>query len=99
MIAMMLDMKGDSKELSKAYHTANDKLQEMQKKSGLFEGLVFHTAGPTATGFRIVDVWRSREQFEKFAQAMMPIAMTSGMSSDVRPEIWEIENSMNIPAG
>jgi hypothetical protein len=93
MIAMMLDMKGNTDELRKAYQATNDELQ----LQNLFEGLVFHTAGPTPGGFRILDVWRSREAFEKFAQLMVPIAQKQGLAADVRPEIWEIENSMNIP--
>jgi hypothetical protein len=94
MIAMMLDLKGDTDQLRKAYHASNDELQ----KQGRFEGLVFHTAGPTPTGWRVVDVWRSREQFEKFAQRMVPIAQKNGMTGDARPEIWEVENSLNVPS-
>jgi len=90
---MMLDMKGDTDALRKAYHASNDELQ----LQGHFEGLVFHTAGPTPTGFRVLDVWRSREEFEKFAQRMVPIAQKQGLAADVRPEIWEIESSMNVP--
>jgi hypothetical protein len=94
MIAMMLDLKGDTDQLRKAYRASNDELQ----KQGHFEGLVFHTAGPTATGFRIVDVWRSRELFEKFAQRMIPIAQKNGMGGDARPEIWDVESTMNVPS-
>ena len=93
MIAMMLDIKGNTDEIRKAYHATNDALQ----KGVDFDGLVFHTAGPTPGGFRILDVWRSREQFEKFAQHMVSIAQKNGMSG-VMPEIWEIENSMKIPS-
>ena len=93
MIAMMLDMKGNTDGLRKAYLATNDELQVQEH----FEGLIFHTAGPTPGGFRVLDVWQSREAFEKFAQRMVPIAQKQGLAADVRPEIWEIENSMKIP--
>jgi hypothetical protein len=94
MIAMMLDMKGNTDELRKAYRATNDELQVQEH----FEGLIFHTAGPTPNGFRVLDVWQSREAFEKFAQRMVPIAQKQGLAADVRPDIWEIENSMKIPS-
>jgi hypothetical protein len=30
------------------------------------DGLIVHTAGPTATGVRFIDVWESKEAWEKF---------------------------------
>jgi hypothetical protein len=30
------------------------------------DGLLVHSAGPTESGFRIVDVWASRDAFESF---------------------------------
>ena len=33
-----------------------------------FGGALFHWAAVTGDGFRVVDVWETREQFERFAQ-------------------------------
>lgn len=30
------------------------------------DGLIVHVAGPTEAGVRIIDVWESREQFDRF---------------------------------
>jgi hypothetical protein len=30
------------------------------------EGLIVHVAGPTDSGFRIIDVWESQEAWERF---------------------------------
>jgi hypothetical protein len=30
-------------------------------------GILFHAAGPTASGWRVVDVWESEDAFEAFA--------------------------------
>jgi hypothetical protein len=94
-IAMMIDLKGDTETLRKAYKAINDELQRQEQ----FDGLIVHTAGPTATGWRIVDVWRSNEDFDLFAQRMVPLAQKSGMTIEARPEVWELENSMNLPTG
>ena len=34
-------------------------------------GLVAHVAGPVAGGFRIVDVWESRDAAERFHRALL----------------------------
>jgi hypothetical protein len=47
----------------------------MAKVSGPV-GLIVHTAGFTGDGFRIFEVWESREQCEKFMQeVVMPTVM------------------------
>jgi hypothetical protein len=35
------------------------------------EGQLSHTAGPTADGFRIIDVWDSPEAFERFEREVL----------------------------
>src|SRR4051812_24453242 len=43
-------------------------------------GAIHHTAGATADGWRVVDVWESLEQFERFAdQQIKPLAADVGM--------------------
>jgi hypothetical protein len=43
-------------------------------------GAIHHTAGPTDDGWRIVDVWESREQFERFAgERIGPLTADAGM--------------------
>lgn len=33
---------------------------------GVPDGLIVHVAGPTDSGFRIIDVWESQEAWERF---------------------------------
>lgn len=73
-----------------AIHTAI-----MQKASDP-AGLIIHTAGFTGEGFRIFEVWESREQCEKFmAEVVMPTVMqvTQG-NPDAPPETtaYELHN-------
>jgi hypothetical protein len=43
------------------------------------EGLVFHTAGQGADGFRVVDVWESEEAFRAFGESLGPIMQEIGV--------------------
>jgi hypothetical protein len=35
-------------------------------------GLLLHVAGPTDEGFRVIDIWESREDFERFSSGNPP---------------------------
>jgi hypothetical protein len=44
-------------------------------------GLVAHVAGPTGDGFRIIDVWESREAWETFRdEVLQPAVQRSGVA-------------------
>jgi hypothetical protein len=48
-------------------------------------GALFHWSAATSDGFRVVDVWDTREHFEQFAQEQIaPVAEQAGMAD---PEI------------
>ena len=43
-------------------------------------GAIHHTAGATEDGWRVVDVWESLEQFERFSEEKIrPLAIDAGM--------------------
>ena len=43
-------------------------------------GLIFHVAGPTENGWQVVDVWESREDFDRFfAEKLGPAIRLSGV--------------------
>jgi hypothetical protein len=51
-------------------------------------GLVAHVSGPTAVGWRIIDVWESEEDYHRFvAERLNPAlqAATSGHTPPSRP--------------
>ena len=50
------------------------------------EGIVFHTAGQGANGFRVVDVWESEEAFGRFGETLGPIMEEIGV--DDPPEVY-----------
>jgi hypothetical protein len=61
------------------------------------EGLVIHTAGEGPKGFRVVDVWESRELLDRFINDMlMPAIEETGVDfGDAQPEVIEVINTMS----
>jgi len=78
---------------------SNDAYDRVIEKMGLADGTPpngaqFHVAGEADGGFRVVDVWDSAEQFQKFAEEQIaPLTQEEGFPP---PEvsIWEIHNTM-----
>jgi hypothetical protein len=50
-------------------------------------GLLSHTAGQGPNGFRVVDVWDSRESLESFGAILLPMLREIGVEGE--PEIYE----------
>jgi hypothetical protein len=61
-------------------------------------GLIIHTAGFTGDGFRIFEVWESREQCEKFmAEVVLPTVMEVTQENPATPPattIYELHNML-----
>ena len=58
------------------------------------EGLIVHTAGKTADGFYVYDIWESKKHFQRFADKQLgPAAreLSGGKGGDLEPEFNEIE--------
>ena len=51
------------------------------------EGLLMHVAGQSPQGFRVVDVWQSREACDRFGEVLAPILQEVGI--DAQPEAYE----------
>src|SRR5919109_455395 len=65
--------------------TNYDAIHERLMQSGPIEGFLLHTAGFTGRGFRIFEVWETREQYDRFVEGrLMPIVRELA-SSDSRP--------------
>lgn len=50
------------------------------------DGLLFHTAGQSESGFRVVDVWESEDAVQRLADTLMPIMGEVGITD--LPEIY-----------
>ena len=56
-------------------------------------GCLFHWTAETADGFRVVDVWETREQFDRFKEEqILPWAQQVGMTQEPAETYTEIHN-------
>jgi hypothetical protein len=61
-------------------------------------GLVFHTSGPVDGGWRVIDVWESREHFDRFAsERIAPALAAIGMPDGAAPEMEEFAVHEHFP--
>jgi hypothetical protein len=85
-IALLMEFKGVSTD-------QYDAVVRAMELGGLpYKGGIFHVAGPTEDGLRIVDVWESQEAFDAFAQAkLMPITQQLGITPP-EVKVWPVYN-------
>jgi hypothetical protein len=89
-IGVLFDWPGGTRE---QYEQLNEQMFGAGAPDEAPEGLVIHTAGASASGWRIFDVWESREAFERFVnEQVMPAAEAIGMPPTAEPEIHELHN-------
>ena len=76
-----------------------DQYDQICKKMGLTPkgpgpaGAVSHFATMTDSGLRVVDVWESREQFEKFAQEQIgPLTQEVGIQGKPAMQFFDVHN-------
>jgi hypothetical protein len=76
-----------------------DQYDEVIKRMGLSEGqstppgALFHWVTKTDEGLFVVDVWESREAFDKFsAEQIGPITQAVGMQAPSRVEYHDVHN-------
>ena len=56
-------------------------------------GSISHFSTMTDSGLRVVDVWESREQFEKFAQEQIgPMSQQAGITSQPAIQFFDVHN-------
>ena len=56
-------------------------------------GLLYHVAGPTPDGWRVVEVWESQEALDRFFQG--PAAQVlQGAGAAIQPQPWPVHNLM-----
>ena len=62
------------------------------------EGMIFHSATPTDTGWLVVDVWDSEEKFNAYAVRLGPAMQQAGITQ--KPRIYKTHNIINgrVPA-
>ena len=76
-----------------------DQYDQVCQKMGLTpkgpgpKGAISHFATMTGSGLRVVDVWETKEQFEKFAQEQIgPFSADVGLPGPPKMEFFEVHN-------
>lgn len=54
------------------------------------DGILAHTAGPTAGGWRVIDVWESEEAFQRFGEVIGPVLQE--LDYPGQPQVFELRN-------
>ena len=80
-----------------AAHVTTDQYDETVRrleKSGdwLPDGLEYHVAFKSNGSFRVSEIWDSREQFDAFAERLMPVLKDVGIELSGEPELLETYN-------
>jgi hypothetical protein len=76
------------------YDAVSERLQAQDEPPA---GLLVHTAGFTGHGFRIFEVWESREDYERFFnERLMPLIQDVASDDDRQPQqtIYKLHNFM-----
>ena len=53
------------------------------------DGLIFSLSGPIEGGWRVIDLWESRAQFDRFVTERVGPAMAAGGEPATQPDIAE----------
>ena len=94
--AVLIDFKGETM-TQELYDQVNARVNPSGNPP---EGLIFHSAGPSPDGgWRVVDVWESRDTFDRFFQSAVSgvVAKLVGeeaLAQGPQPEIvsWPVHN-------
>jgi hypothetical protein len=78
-----------------------DQYDQVIEKMGLTPGgsvppgAISHWVAKTEVGIRVVDVWESKEQFERFAQEQIgPYSREVGMDGEPELRFYEVHNHL-----
>jgi len=63
-----------------------------QSQEGWPKGIISHVAGPIPNGWRVFDVWESREDFETFFKERLGDAIQKAGFPLAKPEFFDVYN-------
>lgn len=87
-IGMMMEVRGGTQKMY------DQIMKELDLKGRLPEGGICHFAGPVDGGWRVVDVWESKEAFERFMDARLRKAIERVGMPPAKPTFFPIHNSI-----
>jgi hypothetical protein len=66
--------------------------KRLKEPGSVSPGIVAHIAGPTETGWRVIDVWESEEAFRRFSEEMLLPAFKHRGVMEAKPHIFPVYN-------
>lgn len=88
-VAVQMDFEGTTLE----QYDAVCKLMGLTPKGPGPAGAISHFATMTESGLRVIDVWKSREQFDKFAEEQIgPFTQEVGIPGPPKMQFFEVHN-------
>jgi len=97
-IGVLLDIPGGTQE---QYEQVNEKaFGDPKGPSEPPDGLIIHTAGATSDGWRIFDVWESRDAFDRFNNELIMPTVEGMDLPRIPPEVYDLSNVIGgkVPA-
>jgi hypothetical protein len=73
-------------------------IRDLELGGRAYPGGIFHVAGPTESGIRVVDVWESQEAFNGFLQARLAAALRKNGVQPPQVQVWPVHNTLT-PSG
>ncbi len=64
-----------------------------QSEEGWPKGILSHTAGPIKNGWRVVDIWESRDDFQKFFKERLGAAVKKAGLPAFEPQFFDVYNT------
>jgi hypothetical protein len=69
------------------------KLMGLEPGGNTPPGALFHWVTKTGGGVRVTDVWKSREEFDKFAEEKIgPLSAQAGLGEPTKVEFFDVHN-------
>jgi hypothetical protein len=88
-VAMLMEIPGGTQE---QYDRVMDELQ----LETMPEGGILHVAAPMDGGWRVLDVWETREHFERFYADRLEHAIANAGVPAAEPKFQELHNVMAV---
>jgi len=93
-IGVLLDIPGGTQE---QYEQVNEKaFGDPKGPTEPIDGLIIHTAGATASGWRIYDVWESQEAFDRFMNETIMPAVEGLDMPEIPPDVYELTTVVGV---
>jgi hypothetical protein len=71
-------------------------LSRLNLKGRPYKGGLFHVAGATDDGVRVVDVWESQAAFDTFLEEKLGAALEAEGLEPPQVSSWEVHNSLTL---